>query len=439
MEDDYMPQIIPLLRHPSFRLGNPPLSDVDELIDRNLLSNALGLEVKRVAFLQEYEVADIGLFDLYLLLFETSLCFVLHRILVFNAQEHISQENLAELVADRDAIVKYLGKSVYTASDPLSHLLSRITRAFRAILRHDLDFELHDAFAHATSIFVVSGVNTRPGHFYDTVYTSLASLSPHLYEKPVSARGSYQAPVGDNIQGRVKMVRIEPNHSVYISNSCVVATTDRQSDQDLYLRTLVLGTSLRIHAIYNKCHHLIELTERAVRHWTHAISDADTTGLLTYTQLSTLSIRMALSRRVAPTMEPMLVNMRVLLRLDEVVDTLDAHIVLMEREVERHRELGQKSDAERALGVTKGAVVLAIAGLMVAFVAFLREDAAPAMKGILTWVGIFGTGALLVVIIGLLPWKAALARLGKILFYVKNRLSGGRLALRRDSSSYRER
>ena len=355
------------------------LADGIDFFDVGLFRSSLQFSLGGAYLVQsDYMAGSVGPFSVYLVLLETSACFVIHRAMEVPA--------IVDDEARKSMVVDTLRERRALHQDLLGEARNPIQR-----IAPQLDGSVPEGPSYAFSFFIYEGPPEPDEKSWESSFKFLAepaSLGLEADEDNSEDISFDYRQIVDWTLPDIEDIDPDSASSVYITWSTIVACvwgSPRQVDRN---KTMLLGMEIKLQSAWNKCYSLSQQIDRII------VEDRDQANadliLIGFTQ-ALESVRGTVSATVTTRYQAIFDRIRVTSRIDEQIDVLDRRLSLIELYIERRRNRSEASFQRR---ITFILGLVAIMDLLTGATAVITGELSTLSAIILS-----GTGVALVVIL----------------------------------------
>ena len=337
------------------------------------------------AIAKEHSIDGLGVLDVHIALTDTALCFVFSR--ATNIQPDIrSTERLAVvagLLRERQALHEHLlssGRSIITSTIGL--------------ITPEIAYDQH---SYVFSFFVFEDMSSEQFIRWDSQLKLLAEPSRVGLASGEQAGLPESAIDPDALAAStydITDVDISVNSCAYVTWASIAAASWGNEEQAVRTKDMILSLEITLQAAWNKSDALSRRIDQAIN---DEASDVDAEGLLVGFSQALEVIRGVVSATIPSRDQLFFDALRRTSRIDEKIEVVDRKLALMERYVERRRELSRRNLSQFA---KIALYVIGTADVLGTLLSLFAGDAD------LTWRFIsFGAAFALALVLGLVFWS----------------------------------
>ena len=355
------------------------LADGMDFFDVGLFRSSLQFSLDGAYLVQsDYMAGSVGPFSVYLVLLETSACFVIHRAVEVPAisDDEARKRMVADTLRERRALHQDL---LGEGRNPIQRIAPQ------------LDGSVPERPSYAFSFFIYEGPPEPDEKSWESSFKFLAepaSLGLEADEDNSEDISFDYRQIVDWTPPDIEDIDPDSASSVYITWSTIVACvwgSQRQVDRN---KAMLLGMEIKLQSAWNKCYSLSQQIDRII------VEDRDQANadliLIGFTR-ALESVRGTVSATVTTRYQAIFDRIRVTSRIDEQIDVLDRRLSLIELYIERRRNRSEASFQRR---ITFILGLVAIMDLLTGATAVITGELSTLHAIILS-----GTGVALVVIL----------------------------------------
>ena len=303
--------------------------DAQGLFSGNLFGRSTaGISVYAVA--KQHNVEGVAPFDIHLAFVQTSACFVFHR-----------ATEITPDVATNEQL-----RTVRSLLDERRALHEHLLRSPRSIITSTLDLlatdGTHDPHSYVFSFFVFEGMSPDQFIRWDARLKLLAEPSRVGLEadgQGGAVDGSIDTGAIESTPYDITDVDISVHSCAYVTWASIAAASWGSPDQASRTKDMILSLEITLQAAWNKSDALSRRIDAAIN---EEAGDVDAEGLLLGFSQALEVIRGVVSPTIPTRDQSFFDALRLTSRIDEKIDVVDRKLDLMERYVERRRELSRR-------------------------------------------------------------------------------------------------